>query len=502
MGSDFSNALGRVLSDQGAGMLALDKLAGERSLLEFITHGWHVLEPAAKFVKGWALGAICEHLEAVSRGEIKRLLINVPPGCTKSMTVNVFWPAWEWGPQGRPEIRFISASYNRELAVRDNVKCRDLINSDWFQDCWGDRFSWKGDQREKILYMNDHTGTRFATSVGGGVTGHRADRIIVDDPHNVQDAESDVVREEALRWFSEVLSSRVNDPDTAAFVVIMQRVHERDVSGHVLAKELGYEHLMLPMEYDLDHPYPTSTSLGFKDPRTTDGELLWPERFSAEAVELMKKDLMSWGGSYAVSGQFQQRPAPRGGGMFQRDDFTIIDEAPTNVRVRCRGWDLAATKDGGAYTAGVKMSLTREGRVCIEDVRLGQLAPMGVEHLLLSCAQQDGIRTVQDIPQDPGQAGKSQKSAYIRLLQGYDVRFSPESGSKPDRAKPLAAQAEGGNVDIVRGPWNDAFLAEACVFPASTFKDQIDAASRAYARLIMKKNRLAPSAPQIIGGDY
>jgi len=482
--------IARALANREIALRELDRLDSEAKLLDFVRLGWHSLEPGADFVSGWAVGAICEHLEAVSLGQIRRLLINVPPGCTKSMTTNVFWPAWEWGPKGNPHLRYISASYAGELSIRDNVRGRDLIRSEWYQQLWGHKFSFKGDQNAKVKYENNKAGWRFASSVGAGLTGHRGDRIIVDDPHAVQQAESEADRNSALRWFAETLPTRLNDVDESAIVVIMQRVHEKDVSGLIISKELGYDHLMLPMEYEPDHPHLSRTALNFRDPRTQLGELLWPERFSAKSVEELKLTFRSWGGTYAEAGQLQQRPAPRGGGMFQRKDFQYLDEAPREVLRRVRGWDLAATKDGqGAFTAGVKMSRTRDGKVVVEDVRRGRWGPHEVRTNIRAAAESDGHGVLQDLPQDPGQAGKVQKSDLVALLAGYDAHATPESGSKEDRARPLAAQAEAGNIFLVRAPWNDAFVDEACLFPNGELKDQVDAASRAFGRLIQKREQ-------------
>jgi predicted phage terminase large subunit-like protein len=370
----------------------------------------------------------------------------------------------------------------------------------------------------------------MASSVGSGLTGYRGDRLILDDPHSIKKADSEAFREDTLRWFAETLPTRLNKADESAIVVIMQRVHERDVSGLILAEELGYEHLMLPMEYEKDRacysavkptyipesklipvawdkqnstwkPEKRSKILKYKvDPRTEEGELLWPERFSEESVDTLKKALSSWGGSYAEAGQLQQRPAPRGGGMFQKGDFGIVDRVPEGGRT-VRGWDLAAT-DGAnskkaAYTVGAKVKLC-EGRIYIMDVDRKQASPSGVEKMIKVNAQIDGHGVMQDFPQDPGQAGKAQKMAISRLLHGYTFTFSPETGSKEVRALPFAAQCEAGNVFLVKGPWNDSFLNEVALFPNGQFKDQVDGVTRAYSCLLRKRKRLIGSAPTVV----
>lgn len=473
-----------ALSHRETVLRDLDRIDSAKSLRGFIELAWPHLEPETPFKSGWAVDALCEHLEAVSNGQIKRLLINVPPGCMKSLTTNVFWPCWEWGPRGDSHLRYISASYEKGLATRDLVRGRDLLMSEWYQALWPIQF--KSDQNLKTYYENTNRGWRVAASVGGALTGYRGDRANVDDPHDVRSAESDRKREDSLRWFTETLPTRMNNQDESTIVVVMQRLHERDVSGLIL-QELSdsYVHLMLPMEFEPLRKCIVEVT-GFEDPRTKDGELLWPERFSQKSVEDLKEVFRSQGGSYAEAAQLQQRPSPRGGGMFKRDDFQFVDRPPDAGRT-VRGWDLAATKEkGAAFTVGLKLKLSA-GKLYICDVARERAGPNEVEELLKSCAEGDGKMVAQSIPQDPGQAGKAQKARLASLLQGYNVHFSPETGSKDDRAIPFAAQVEAGNVYIVRGPWNDAFLAEAVLFPASTFKDQIDALSRAYAWLLMQR---------------
>lgn len=484
------NDLLLALANPEAALAELDRIQSETSLIAFVRNHWHVLEPGREFVPGRALDAICEHLEAVSSGQIRKLLINVPPGCMKSLTTCVFWPAWQWGPRNRPDTRIVTASYAQELTIRDNRRCRNLIKSKEYQRNWGDRFRLVADQDAKVKYENDKTGFRIATSVGGVGTGERGDWVIIDDPHNVKEAESTLKREGCLQWFTEVVPTRINDPEKSSIIVIMQRVHERDVSGLILSNELGYEHLMLPMEYEPGHPYRAKTCIGFEDWRKEEGELLWPERFTNRYLEEdLKPSLRAWGGTYAEAGQLQQRPSPRGGGMFQRDWWDYVDAPPKKTTVRVRAWDLAATTNAGAYSAGLLMSRDENGRIYIEDVIRGQWSPDKVNRTILATAKLDGVGVAIDLPQDPGQAGKSQKSAFVRLLEGYIMHCTPETGSKEQRAAILAAQVEGSNVSLVRGAWNAEFVAEAATFPMGQYKDQIDASSRAYAHLLRKKTQ-------------
>ncbi|WP_421696916.1 phage terminase large subunit [Ancylobacter sp.] len=279
-----------------------------RDLATFAQRAWHVLEPASELKWGWALDAMCEHLEAVSYGEITRLLMNVPPGCMKSLLTGVLFPAWEWGPRGLPHLRFLGTSHKQELAVRDNLKCRRLIQSEWFQERWP--ITLTGDQNAKTKFENDATGFREAMAFTS-MTGARGDRVLLDDPLSVDAARSPTELENAGETFTTSLPTRLNN-DESAIIVIMQRLHENDTSGIIIERELGYVHLCLPMEYDPARH--CTTSIGFSDPRTVEGELLFPERFNRKKVEELKKVLRT-----AASGQLQQNPRTKEGDIFQED---------------------------------------------------------------------------------------------------------------------------------------------------------------------------------------
>ena len=297
----------------------LDKLDAKESLSSFIRMAWPIIEPGQPYVHGWHLDAISEHLEAVTAGEISRLLINIPPGMMKSLQVGVFWPCWEWGPKGLPSTRYVCASHAQKLAIRDNLRARRLLASDWYQDRWGDLVKLTSDQNEKMKFENQATGFREAAAAGS-ITGARGDRVIIDDPLSVDDARSEAVRESVNEWFLEAVPTRLNNPDRSAIVVVMQRLHEDDVSGVILAKDLGYDHLMLPMEFEPQRR--CMTSIGFSDPRTEEGELLFPERFPRSVVERDKVVM----GKYATAGQFQQAPMPKGGGIIRATDWKLWEE--------------------------------------------------------------------------------------------------------------------------------------------------------------------------------
>lgn len=448
-----------------------------RSLHEFIRQAWHVVDPDP-FVDGIHIEAIAAHLEAVERGEIRNLIINIPPRHSKSMICGVLYPAWVW--IDRPEMRWLCSSYAGNLSTRDSVKCRRLITSPWYQARWGDRFSLAGDQNLKTRFDNDKGGYRYSTSVGGQTTGDGGDRIIVDDPHNVQQAESDVQRLSAIEWWDGAMSSRGNNPKTVARIVVMQRLHEEDLTGHLLAQG-GYEHLCIPAEYEPDHPFARVTSIGWEDPRRKEGELLTPERFGKAEIEELHRRL----GSLRATGQLQQRPAPKDGAFFRREWFHLIDAAPVAAQ-RVRAWDLAATEDGD-FTVGVRMAKTPEGLFVIEDVVRGRWTPAARDAVILSTAQMDGAECAVWFEEEPGSAGKSQSASLIRMLAGHNARAERMTGDKETRAAPLAAQMEAGNVKLVRAESNKDLLSEFLQFPVGKNDDQVDATALAFGKLAGKR---------------
>lgn len=456
-----------------ADLLAVERELCRRSFIDFVKLAWPTLEPAQPYVHGWHIDAVGEHLTAVTHGELTRLLVNVPPGTMKSMLVNVFWPAWEWGPLGKQSNRYIGASHEEGLATRDNLKMRRLVQSEWYQERWPTTLT--GDQNAKTYFENDETGFRLSCAVKS-MTGRRGDRVMWDDPHSVEAAISDAHRETAIRVFTETLPTRLNNPDSSAIIVVMQRLHEEDVSGYILQHDLGYEHLMLPMEFEPERR--CTTSIGFTDPRTKDGELLFPHRFPAAVVERDKKVM----GTYATAGQFQQRPAPRTGGFFTWQQLSIVGAAPKLVKI-VRYWDKAGTKDGGAYTAGVKMGVGEDGRYYILDVVRGQWEAPERERTMKQTAELDGVEVDIWIEQEPGSGGKESAQSTVRNLAGFPIRAERATGDKAVRAEPYAVQVEAGNVVMVRGPWNQVFLDEHKTFPNGKYKDQIDAASGGFNKL-------------------
>ena len=445
-----------------------------------------MLEPNARYVHSWHVDAICAHLEAVTDGRIHRLLINVPPGSMKSLLVSVFWQAWEWGPMGKRSLRFLTTAFADSPVKRDTRKCRDLMLSEWYQSLWPQVALTR---TAELSFANADTGTREGVAFGS-LTSQRGDRLIIDDPHSTETAESAAERTTTTRKFREGALNRLNDQELSAIVVIMQRLHEDDISGVIVKHDMGFEHLRLPMEFEADRR--CSTSIGFVDPRETEGELLAPGRFSRAVVDGLKRDM----GSYAFAGQYQQRPAPREGAMFKRHwfDGKIISAEAVPAGTRwVRHWDLAATSSKtAARTAGVKLGRTPSGGFVVGHVVTTQSEGNVVRSLIKAQADIDGKGVEISLPQDPGQAGKVQARDFVAMLAGWNAHAEPETGDKVTRAEPFSAQCEAGNVQIVAGPWNDLYLDELCMFPAGSFKDQVDASSGAFGRLAAN-----PTAPII-----
>jgi predicted phage terminase large subunit-like protein len=290
------------------------KRAAEDNLYEFVKQSWPIVEPGVKFVESWHIETICEHLQAISDGDIRKLLINIPPRHSKSTIVSVIWPCWEWLVD--PGQKFLSASYSGVLSIRDNLKARRLLQSPWYQERWGNLFQIAGDQNAKQRFENDKTGYRIATSVGGTATGEGGSRLVLDDPHGAQDAQSDALREGTLEWFKTVWSTRLNDPKKDAMVVVMQRLHEKDVSGYILEDLKDWEHICIPAEWDGKR---RKTSLGYYDPRKVKDELICPERFGPDEITSLKQLL----GTYGASGQLQQDPSPAEGGILKTKYFQL-----------------------------------------------------------------------------------------------------------------------------------------------------------------------------------
>jgi len=326
-------------------LLDIDRAECEESLYLFLKSAWKYIDPA-QWKDGWCVDAICEHLQAVVDGQIKKLIINCPPRIGKSDTVSVAFPAWVWAqpintPTSGPGVPMLHASYADKLSLRDSVKCRRLIESPWYQARWGHRFQLTSDQNTKSRFANDKGGERLITSIGAGVTGEGGNIIIIDDPNAANDVASEASMLEVIDWWQTTMPTRVNDLETGAWIIIQQRLAEDDLTGHILEKEAdGWTHLCLPGRYEPERSL--HTVIGWKDPRTEPGELLWPERFSEAALKGLERTM----GPFIFAGQIQQRPEPKGGGIIKREWWKLWDKDRFPPMDYVLAWlDTAYTED-------------------------------------------------------------------------------------------------------------------------------------------------------------
>ena len=446
------------------------------SFYDFVCLAWRHIDPD-DFVTNWHIKAICDHLQALIEGRLsnRKVMINAPPGSLKSMICSVMFPAWCWIT--RPWLRFMCTAYRADLALRDSRRCRDLIDSDWYHKRFGGSFQVLGGRDTATRFENDQKGYRLAVPISG-IMGDGGDIVLLDDPHNVETAESDDVRDEVVRKIRLALPTRVRSWRRGGAICIMQRLHWKDYCGTVIEHESDWDHLCFPARFEIDHPFPVRSSLGFIDPRTVHGQLLNPGLVSEERLRQLEIDM---GGSYGSAGQMQQRPTPREGGMFKRKwwQYCSASDVPAEAR-RCRGWDFAGSVTSSAdYSASSRVGIG-DGKVYLEHMERFKATPGELEQRFVQRAEADGYGIEISIPQDPGQAGKYQPEHMLGLVHGYVASASPESGSKEQRAKALAGQAEAGNVIMVRGEWNETFVEESSMFPMGANDDLIDATSRSY----------------------
>ena len=306
-----------TLSDREAYILlmALEAEMHRESLKRFLVSIWHVMEPMP-FVDGWVIDCLCEHFTALANGEFRKIAVNIPPRHTKSLFLVAF-RAWLWTRNAQERV--LAASYNLDLSLRDNLRVRRVIESPWFQARYGDKIKLQPDQKAKYYYENTAGGYQMALSVAGGVTGHGGSYLIIDDPHNADEAHSDVERATALSWFREVWTNRLNDQTKDKMIVVGQRIHDQDVCGYIIRERPDWVHLNLPAYYEPSYHCVTPI---LSDPRKVEGNLLWPERFSNATLEGLRRDL----GSMGFAAQYQQTPVPSGGGQFKSEWFRYFSE--------------------------------------------------------------------------------------------------------------------------------------------------------------------------------
>lgn len=464
-----------------------------------------------EFKPNWHIEYLCNELMKIAQRVALRLpklhdlIINVPPGTTKSITASIMFPVWCWIKWYW--MRFISSSYSAALSLEHAELSRDLVRSSKFQryfpelEIKQDKDTKSNFRVQKRQLDSDGSligielgGNRYSTSVGGTLTGFHGHLLIVDDPLDPQQAVSEVKLKTANTWLGQTLSTRKVDKAITPTILIMQRLHQNDPTGYLLAKRnKSIKHICLPGEIKMfrDEKSETGWSKDFplspRDellPKYKD-DLLDPTRMSWKVLHDMETDL----GQYGYAGQVGQRPTPPGGGMFKVDHFSIIDKLPLDINFvnTIRYWDKAGTAGSGAYTAGVKMTQLRNGKFIVHDVKRGQWSADEREHIVRSTAEADERRVMVYMEQEPGSGGKESAESSIRHLAGFVAQKDRVTGDKVYRADPYSVQVNEGNVLLLRGEWNQPFIEEHRFFPFGTYKDQVDAAAGAFNKLTGKR---------------
>lgn len=472
---------------------ALRELGVRPGLYQFLKMFWNEVAETG-FKDNWHVSYLCKELEEVAWRVAKNqprkhdLMINIPPGTTKTIICSIMFPAWCWS-MGWYWMRFICSSYSDKLSLESAEKSRDLIRSDKFRAMYPD-LTIKDDKDTKSNFRIGkrvdgkikHGGNRFSTSVGGTLTGFHAHILIVDDPLNPEQAASEKELENCNRWMEQTLPTRKVDKEVSVTVLVMQRLHQSDPTGRALEKKKEkLRHICLPGilgEYE-KFLNPPEAKQYYKD------GLLDPIRLSAAVLKELEEDL----GQYGYAGQIGQNPTPPGGGMFQTGNIATVERLTREhiIDLSVRYWDKAGTQGGGAYTAGVKMCKLSTGKFLILDVTRGQWGTDKRESVIKSRAEGDGHDVRIGVEQEPGSGGKESVESTILNLAGFSAHKDKPTGDKIFRADPFSVQVNEGNVLILKGDWNRAFIDELNIFPNGTYKDQVDAAAGAFTMLARKK---------------
>lgn len=461
--------------------IAFERELGWRSFKHFVQMAWHIIEPATPLKWGWAMDAICDHLQAVSEGKFNRLLINIPPAMSKSILTGVMWCAWDW--TRNPWRRFLSASHSIGLSTRDSMKCRRIIESEWYQARWPIKL--QDDQNAKQKFENEKTGFRQAAPFTS-LTGERGDILNIDDPISVFDGNSDAVLTECELVFRETVPTRLNN-ERSSIVVTMQRVNERDVSGIILKDMPDYVHLCLPMRFEPDRRCVTPI---FADPRTIDGELLFPERFAEAQVASLERSM----GSYATAGQLQQRPTPRGGGIF-KDTWWQYAPTPDAFRFTVIYADTAQKTDThNDFSVFQLWGFGYDGRAyLIDQIRDKWESPQLLTQARAFWNKHKARR--QSPPRCMKIEDKSSGTGLIQQLKQGDkvaghpvipVRAIERNRDKVSRAYDVTPQIEAGRVVLPPdAPWLSDYLKEFATFPNGSHDDMIDPTMDAIADMLI-----------------
>lgn len=466
-------------------MMALEYALAEKDLGHYIQAAWEVLEPETPLKWNWHHDLICEYLTACRRGQIRRLIINIAPRSTKSILATIGFPTWLWTTL--PSKRFLFGSYADSLATKHSVLRRDIIESPWYQQGWCDRYRLASDVNTKSEFVNNKTGLMKAAGLKGSVTGEGGDFIIIDDPHNPKGVESDQEREQTIQNFDLAWSTRLNDKKTGCIIVIMQRLHHLDMTGHLLEK--GYEHLKIPSEAEertVVH-FPISHRELVREP----GELMHPERDGPEELAVAKIDL----GSYGYAGQHQQSPTPREGAIINGEWFKQYGAIPARFDQVIQSWDFAVKgKELNDYTVGLVLGRIGARKYVLDMVRGRMNFPQACQALIrLSMKWPQAHRKVIE--------AKANGPAVIAQLEDQVpglIEIEPD-GDKAARLNAVSPTVEAGNVWLpdpvkVSAPWLHDFITEVCQFPASAHDDIVDTFSQGIRELNKPGVVYAPSS--------
>lgn len=424
---------------------------------------------------------LARHLEQVIRGEIKRLMVFAPPQHGKSELISVRFPAFWLGQ--RPDDPVILSSYGASLAERHSAEARSCVESEGYGELFPHVLTRQDTRSKQLWRIVGRRGGMLAVGVGGPVTGHGALLGIIDDPfENWEQARSRTQRDRVWEWWRGTFRPRIWEG--GAIILVMTRWHEDDLAGRLLSEQAeDWTVLRLPALAETQDERDEAARLlglptGYADPLgRAPGAALCPQRFSAAALREIKRDV----GSVVWNAEYQGVPRPLEGSLFQRGWFRVVAAVPAHAE-QFRYWDKAGTQDAGDYTAGVRLARA-EGVYYVVDVVRGQWSAHERERTQRATAEQDGVSVAIGLEQEPGSGGKDSSAASIQNLSGFTVHAYPATGDKETRALPFAAQCEAGNVRLVRGPWNAAYLDELCAFPNGTHDDQVDASSGAFNRL-------------------
>lgn len=449
---------------------AIEASIAADSLEDYVQQAWPVLEPKTTYLSNWHIGLLCEYLTAVLLGQVTRLIINEPPRYMKSLLVSVMWPTWAWIKA--PHLRWLFASYSLNLSIKHSVDRRDVLRSPWYRARWGDRFRLAEDANLKSEFQNTAKGAMVALSVGGGTgLGKGADVLVVDDPVNPKQAHSDVLREAANRYFDQTLMTRLNDKERGAVVVVMQRLHERDLTGHLLA-DGGWTHLCLPAEaerHTMIH-FPLSGETRVREA----GEVLWPDREGLPQLAELKTRL----GTTGYAGQYQQRPSPEGGAIIKEGWLCWYLERPVRFDLLFASWDLAFKKTSdSSYVAGQVWGVLGARRYLLDRVRRRMSFTETVRAIKALHAQWPAAVPI--LVED-----KANGPAVISTLEEEVPGIIPvePDGDKVARCHACAPYFEAGNVILpvpAIAPWVQEYVAELLLFPNAASNDETDATTQA-----------------------